>query len=184
MKKVVYWIRYRYLQTFFIYLSVIGISATLCTLWMTTWRVAPLSCELLQAHVQSPSDWTIPTGSLIPRSFPPPVFDSKYRGEGLGDLITLDRQMVDTQGASVQRSMLKPFLVVSVQGLKARAFTRQQQWRMGQHEMGTITVGNCPPPHAFPSVYLTSPHMTRSPRPSIHICILQILEVGMAWKGG
>ena len=98
MKKVVYWIRYRYLQTFFIYLSVIGISATLCTLWMTTWRVAPLSCELLQAHVQSPSDWTIPTGSLIPRSFPPPVFDSKYRGEGLGDLITLDRQTVDTQG--------------------------------------------------------------------------------------
>ena len=47
--------------------------------------------------------------SLVPRPFPPPVFDrlqyANTEGEGLGDLVTtLGRQMIGTQGAVPNRN--------------------------------------------------------------------------------
>ena len=62
--------------------------------------------SMIWAHFQDFGVWIITHCSLVPRPFPPPVFDrlqyANTKGEGLGDLVTCGtsgRQMVDTRGA-------------------------------------------------------------------------------------
>jgi len=57
--------------------------------------------------------------SLVPRPFPPPVFDrlqyANTDGEGLGDLIT-GRQKVDTRGAVPDEESRSRFLYYRSEG--------------------------------------------------------------------
>ena len=64
--------------------------------------------------------------------------------------------------------MSKPFLVVSVRVLEARSLQSRNNtvcclWRQ---EQVNVNCGQAPPPMCLLPVYLTSPHVTRSPRPS------------------
>ena len=61
--------------------------------------------------------------SLVPRPFPPPVFDrlqyANTEGEGLGDLVTCvtsGRQTVDTRGAVPEEESRSPFLYYRSEG--------------------------------------------------------------------
>ena len=67
----------------------------------------------------------------------------------------------------------KPFLVLSVQRLQARTFTRQHQYcslfmtpETGQFMQNRNYSGRTPTPKCLSSVHLMSPHVTKSHRPS------------------
>ena len=110
-----------------------------------------------------------PKGSLIPRLFPPPVFDrlqyANTEGEGLGIwscAVTSGRQKVDTQGAVPVEESQSPFLYYMVRGLEARALARQCQYHPSyvapgtvRHEKAITTVGHRPPCVLAVYIYLT-----------------------------
>ena len=82
-----------------------------------------------------------------------------------------------TEGGA-QRRILTSCVVLSVQWLDIRAFARQTIDTipgMDQRETGILTVGHLPPPPP-PRVYLTSSHVTRSPRPSPAVFILEAMK--------
>jgi len=91
--------------------------------------------EFMCMHGQ---EFVLPSNSLIPRLFPPPVFNclqyANMEGEGLeiwSRVVTSGRQRVDTRG-------VVPFLVLSVLGLEARALARQSQYRLSFTMPGTL----------------------------------------------
>jgi len=75
--------------------------------------------------------------SLIPRPFPPPVFDrlqyANTEKEGLGDFVTCGyvRQTERRHmGGGARQGISKTFLLLSVRGLEARALARQCQYHL------------------------------------------------------
>ena len=136
--------------------------------------------------------------SLIPRPFPPPVLDrlqqANMEGKGLGDL-SMCGDIRQTEGrhtvGGARWRISKPFLVLSVQGLEARALARQCQYHLlliapgtVQHETEITTVGYCPPCvyHLFTWCNCTWPNLPVLPPPYLHTVSNQILEVGTAWE--
>ena len=131
--------------------------------------------------------------SLIPRTFPPPVFDHfQYEirqgkaWEIWSHAVPSSRHMVDIWRAVPSEESRRPAL--SVQMLDVRAFAR---WTINtvrcSQRWGQIDNGWAPPPVCLPCVYLMAPHVTRSPRPSpavFHTGSDQILAVVTAWERG
>ena len=118
--------------------------------------------------------------SLIPRPFPPPVLDrlqqANMEGKGLGDL-SMCGDIRQTEGrhtvGGARWRISKPFLVLSVQGLEARALARQRQHHllftaseMVGHKTGIIAVRYRPP-------YVPTWHHQISQAFPLHICMLQ-----------
>jgi len=52
----------------------------------------------------------------------------KYRGGRPGSLVTSVRRTADTQGVVAQQMISKPFLILSIQWLEARAFAKKHQY--------------------------------------------------------
>jgi len=112
--------------------------------------------------------------SLVPRPFLYPVFDclqdantERNAREIWSCVVTRSprRQRVDTQGAVPDEESQKTLLAMSVQGLEARAFARQYQYRSSFMMLGTgiiIMTGHHP---LCVTVYLMPPYVTKSPSP-------------------
>ena len=138
--------------------------------------------------------------SLIPRPFPLPVFHRfQYeiqRGktwEIWSRAMPSSRQHGRHTEGGAQRRILTSCVVLSIQWLDIRAFARQTIDTVRCSQRGDGSTRNryfngwAPPPVCLPSVYLTSSHVTRSPRPSpavFHTGSDEILAVGMAWERG
>ena len=100
------------------------------------------------------------------------------------------RQRVDTWG---WQRVSEPFLVLSVQGLEARALSRQSQYHPSfivpgtiWHEMGITTVGHRPPYIYHLSTWHNRmwPNLSGLPPLYLHTVSDEILEVGTAWERG
>ena len=87
----------------------------------------------------------------------------------------------------------KPFLVLSVRGLEARALARQCKYHPSfiapgtvRHEKGITTIGHRPLCVYYLSTWCncTWPNLPGLPPPYSHTVSDQILEVGMAWERG
>jgi len=80
--------------------------------WYSQWESLSTQviavCTMLSA-LQMSALQTWFSGSLIPRPFPPPVFDclqyASTEGKGLGDLVTSGRQWVDTREAVPNKTL-------------------------------------------------------------------------------
>jgi len=91
-----------------------------------------------------------------------------------------------------RRGISKPFLVLLVQGLEARALARQCQYHpftvpgTFRHETGITTVGHRPPYVYHLSTWRngTWSNLPGLPPPYLHTVSDQILEVGTAWERG
>jgi len=96
-------------------------------------------------------------------------------------------------GGGARWGISKPFLVLSVRGLEARALARQCQYhpsfiatRTVWHEMGITIVGHRPPCVHHLSTWRnrTWPHLPGLPPLYLHTVSDQVLEVGTAREWG
>ena len=100
--------------------------------------------------------------SLVPRPFPPPVFDclqyANTKGEGLGDLVTCS-DIRYTEGRHTGCGAWWPRAL-------ARLHQHSLSFMTPGMEMGTIMIHHCLPCVYLLSIYLTQLHVTKCP-PSI-----------------
>ena len=137
-------------------------------------------CSLVHSHV-SCSD------RFVPRPFPPPISDHLHfastEGVGLGDLVICGD--IRETGAPV---LVNPSLTLwGMSSIMLPCELSALQLSDGYYIKGiwdTLIIWHWPLCTCLLSVYLRSPCLNKSPRPYLHICVLQRLEVGKSWEGG
>ena len=101
------------------------------------------------------------------------------------------RHMVDTRGVVPNEESRRPVLYCPSNGWISEHSQGRRSIPFIVHNAGDGStrnryfIGWAPPPVCLPSVYLTSLHVTRSPRPSptaFHTGSDEILAVGTAWE--
>ena len=115
--------------------------------------------------------------SLVPRPFPPPVFDclryANIQGESLGGLVTCG----DVSRQSVHTWVQCPTIIIlvsphTVSGVIVIDTALLRLWPLVLGLIRSTIKGfkilhQAPPPMCLPSVYLMSLHVTKAPRPSL-----------------
>ena len=143
------------------------------------------------------------THSLVPRPFPPPVFHRfQYEirqgkaWEIWSRAMPSSRHKVDTRRAVPNEESQCPVLYCPSNGWISERSQGRRSIPFIVHNADNAGDGStrnryfngwAPPLVCLPSVYLTSSHVTRSPRPSpavFHTERDEMLAVGMAWERG